>query len=148
MNWIPEVLSRGADQLLGRASGPLHLRLFLTPIVVAVFAVRAGLKDSRAGQPPFLLEFVTNPAERRRLATSGWRDLGKMIVAVFLVDTIYQVVFLHAFYVAQALILIAVIAIVPYCLIRGVTNRAVRAVTRNADPRVVPHDRKVTSASR
>ncbi len=113
MNWTPEILSRGAEQLLGRASGPFHLRLFLTPIVAAVFAIRAGLRDARERQPAFLFEFFTTPAERRRLAESGWRDIGKMIVAAFVVDTIYQVAVLHAFYIVQALILIAVIAIIP-----------------------------------
>ncbi len=148
MNWIPDILSRGGEQLLGRASGPFHLRLFLTPIVATVFAIRAGLKDAREGQPAFLLEFFTNPAERRRLADSGWRDIGKMIVAAFVVDTIYQVAILQAFYIVQALILIAVIAVIPYCLIRGIANRVMRAVTRKAEQPVVPPESKVTTAGR
>ncbi len=119
MDAMPDILSRGVEQLLGRASGPLHARLFLMPIVATTFAVRAGLKDFREAQPPFLFEFFTNPAERRRLVDSGWQDIGKMIIAAFVIDTIYQVVFLHAFYIVQALILVTVVAIIPYCLIRG-----------------------------
>ncbi len=143
MNSILENLSRGVEQLLGRASGPFHLRLFLTPIVATMFAIRAGLRDSREGQPPFLLEFFTNPAERRRLATSGWRDIGKMIVAAFVIDTIYQVAVLRAFYIVQTLILIAVIAVIPYCLIRGVANRVMRSVSRKGEQPVVTPESEV-----
>ncbi len=148
MNPILENIVRGVEQLLGRASGPLHLRLFLTPIVASIFAIRAGLKDAREGQPAFLLEFFTNPAERRRLAESGWRDIGKMIVAAFVVDTIYQVTVLRAFYIVQALILIVVIAIIPYCLIRGIANRVTRAVIQKAERSLVPPGSKVTTAGR
>ena len=49
MDTIVEMLSRAVEQLIGRASGPLHFRLFIMPIVVTVLGIRAGLRDAREG---------------------------------------------------------------------------------------------------
>jgi hypothetical protein len=126
MDIIHDILSRGVEQLLGRASGPFHLRLMITPIVAVLFAIRAGLRDAREGHPPFLWEFFTNPAERQRLHRSWWKDIGKMIIVALVIDAVYQLYALRAFYVFQALILIVVLAMGPYALVRGITTRLTR----------------------
>ena len=126
MDIILDILSERVDQLLGRASGPFHLRLFITPAVALLFAIRSGLKDAREGQPPFLWEVLTNPAERQKLLRSGWKDIGKMVIVVFVIDTVYQLYVLHEYYIGQALILVLVLAVVPYSLIRGFTTRLTR----------------------
>jgi hypothetical protein len=128
MDAILEALSRGFEQLIGRASGPFHLRLVVTPTVAIFYAVRAGLKDAREGRPPFLWEVITRPAERQRLRRSWWKDIGKMIIVVFVVDTAYQIFILRAFYIVQALILVVMLAMVPYALVRGITTRLTRGL--------------------
>ena len=55
MNPIAESLTRGVEQLLGRASGPLHFRLILQPIVATALAIRAGLRCPR-GELSLLLD--------------------------------------------------------------------------------------------
>jgi hypothetical protein len=70
MDAIVDARSRGVEQLLGRAGGPLHMRLITTPFVAIVFPIRAGLRDAREGQAPFLWKFFTNPAEGQRLVRS------------------------------------------------------------------------------
>jgi hypothetical protein len=126
MDAILETLSRGFEQLIGRASGPFHLRLVITPTMAIIFAVRAGLKDAREGRPPFLWEVITQPEERQRLRRSWWKDIGKMIIVVLVVDTAYQIFILRAFYIVQALILVVVLAMIPYALVRGMTTRLTR----------------------
>ena len=61
MGAISEILNRGVEQLLGRADGPFHFRLLVMPTVVAILAVRAGLRGAREGQPAFLWALLTNP---------------------------------------------------------------------------------------
>jgi len=117
------MLKRGVEQLLGRTSGPLHFRLVLQPIVATVLAVRAGLKDAREGQPTFFWTVLTNPAERQRLLQSGWKDIVKMFAIALVLDAVYQVLELRAFYVVQALIVAVVLAILPYVLVRGPVTR-------------------------
>jgi len=123
---IVEMVQRAVEQLLGRAGGPLHFRLVIQPIVATVIAVRAGLKDAREGQPAFFWTVLTNPAERQILLRSGWKDIGKIFVVALVLDTVYQVFVLRAFYVVQALIVAAVLAIVPYILVRGPVTRLAR----------------------
>jgi hypothetical protein len=118
-----EILSRGFDQLLGRASGPLHLRLLITPTLVTILAIRAGIKDAREGRSGF---FWANPAERRDLVRSGWKDIGRVFVLALVLDTAYQLIALRAFYVVQALIVAVLLAIVPFALFRNAVGRLMR----------------------
>ena len=119
MDTILEMLNRGVEQLLGRAGGPLHFRLFVMPLVVAFLAVRAHQRDVREGQPVFLWAFLRNPAERRRLFHSGLKAFGRVFIIACVLDTTYQVLVFRTFYPVQMLIIAVTCAIVPYFLIRG-----------------------------
>ena len=90
-----EMLNRGAQQLLGRASGPLHLRFLMMPAVVTVLAIRAGLKDASEGQPAFLWAFLTKRAERPRLLRSALTHIGRILIVALVLDTIYQLIVLN-----------------------------------------------------
>jgi hypothetical protein len=125
------MLSRGVEQLLGRAGGPLHLRLVIMPTVVTILAIRAGLKDAREGQPAFLWGIIAHPAERRRRLLAGWKDITRIFIVAIVMDTVYQLVVLQAFYVVQTLIVAVACAMVPYVLFRGPTTRLARVLLRN-----------------
>jgi hypothetical protein len=129
MDAILETLSHGAEQLLGRASGPLHLRLVIMPIVVTILAIRAGGRDAREERPVLMGELLTSPAGRRRLLRSGLMDIGRIFIVAIVLDTAYQLIALRAFYVVQALIVAVACAIVPYVLFRGLTTRLARALS-------------------
>jgi len=122
------MLSRGIEELLGRASGPLHLRLWTAPTVAIILAIRAGLGDAREGQPAFLWGFIANPTERRRLLHLVWKDIARVVILALVLDTVYQVFVLRAFHVVQAMIVVVVCAIVPYVLFRGLTTRLTRGL--------------------
>jgi hypothetical protein len=127
MDAFPDILNRGVEQLLGRASGPFHFRLLITPTMATILAIQAGLKDARAGHPSFLW---ANRAEQRDLVRSGWNDIGKVFILAIVLDSIYQLLFLHAFYVIQALIVALLLAIVPFALFRNVVSRLMRGSFR------------------
>ena len=129
MDAILEILNRSVEQLLGRASGPLHLRLVIMPTVVTILAIRAGLKDAREGQRSFLWGIITNPAERRRRLLGGWKDITRIFIVAIVLDTAYQLIVLRAFYVVQALIVAVACAIVPYVLFRGSTTLLARGLS-------------------
>lgn len=123
MDTIQEMLSTAIEQLLGRAGGPLHFRLLIMPLVVTFLAIRAHRRDVRDGRPTFLWAFLKDPVERRRLFRSGLKDFGKVFIVACVLDTIYQLGVLHAFYPLQMLIVAVACAIVPYFLIRGPVTR-------------------------
>jgi hypothetical protein len=131
MDFILEQLNRGVAQLLGRAGGPLHLRLVMMPTVVTILAVRAGLRDARSGQPAFLWAVLTDSADRRRLIRSAVEDIGRVFAFAVVLDTTYQLFILRWLYPVQLLIVAVACAVVPYVLIRGPVGRLARVLSRN-----------------
>jgi len=125
MHTIWELLSSTVEQLLGRASGPLHFRLFVMPIVVSIMAIRAHLRDVREGHPVFVWAFLKDPSERRRLLRSGLKDFGRVFIVACVLDTAYQLFVLKEFHIVQLLIVAVMCAVVPYFVIRGPVTRIV-----------------------
>ena len=121
MDTILEMISRGVEQLLGRASGPLQFRLIVMPTVVTLLAIRAGLRDARAGQPAFLWGLISKSKSPARAYSRGLEGRPRIFIVALVLDTVYQLIVLRAFYVVQALIVAVVCAIVPYVLFRGPT---------------------------
>jgi hypothetical protein len=124
---IDEYLARFWQDLIGRVSGPMKFRLVLQPAVAAFFAVRAGLRDVRDGRTPYLWSVFAHGQRRPDLLREGWRDVGRVLVAAVAIDLVYQAAVLHAFHPVDALIVAALLAFVPYVLLRGPVNRLLRA---------------------
>ena len=139
MDTLLEMFSRGLGELVARFSGPLNFRLFVMPTVVSVLAIRAGLRDAREGRPPFLLGVLARPTERRDLFRSAIKDAGKVFVMAIILDTTYQLYVLRTLYPAQVLIVAIASAIVPYVLVRGLTQRLARVIHPPAPARTGPH---------
>ena len=126
MDAIADLLNRIAEGLVGRASGPMHLRLVIQPIIASIIAIRAGLRDARNGRPAFLWSALTNSSERRSLVRSGWEDIGKVFTAAFLIDIAYQIFVIHGFRPLQSFTVAVIVAVVPYLILRGLVTRAAR----------------------
>ena len=129
MDAILEILIRGVEQLLGRAIGPLQFRLVVMPTVVTLLAIRAGLRDAREGQPAFLWGIISDASRRRQRMLAAWKDITRIFIVAIVLDTVYQLMVLRAFYVVQALIVAVACAIVPYVLFRGPTARLARLLS-------------------
>lgn len=129
MDAILEIISRGVEQLLGRASGPLHFRLFVMPTVVTLLAIRAGLRDARTGEPAFLWAVIWDPSRRRQRILAARKDIARVFIMAIVLDTVYQIFVLREFHIVQALIVAVACAIVPYVLFRGPTARLARALS-------------------
>src|SRR3954451_5380247 len=48
-----EAIERGWNNLIGRWDGPMSFRFLIQPAMAILFAIRAGLRDARQGEPPF-----------------------------------------------------------------------------------------------
>lgn len=121
-----ESLPAHLDMLIGRWDGPLAFRIVIQPAMAAFLAIRAGLRDARAGRPAYGWTFTTDPSQRRDLLREGWKDVWRLFTAAVIVDLIYQSIELRAIYPGQALIVAAVLALPSYFLIRGLANRIAR----------------------
>jgi hypothetical protein len=125
-----EFFARVWEMLIGRVDGPFTFRLLVQPMVAAIFAIRAGWRDARANRPPYLWSIFTNPATRRDLLRQGLTDVGKVFIVAVILDLTYEMTVYRWVYPGQALIVAAVLAFIPYLLIRGPVTRIVSRFVR------------------
>ena len=105
---------------------PLGFRLVVQPLVALFYAVRAGRADARAGRPLYFWAVVTDSVDRRALLREAWKHVGKVFIVAIIVDVIYQVIVERWVYPFEALMVGAVLAVLPYWIFRGLVNRILR----------------------
>lgn len=118
--------ARVGSQLLARVSGPMKFRLVLQPAMSCFFAVRSGLADAKAGNPPYFWGLFSNSGNRKYMIKNGWKDVGKIFLLAIVLDIVYQIIVLKFVYIGEAIIVATVLAIVPYLVLRGLVTRAAR----------------------
>jgi hypothetical protein len=125
-NSLEEYLIRLWNQLIGRITGPLSFRLILQPLVVVVLAIRSGVKDARQGRSAFGWAAISDSGRRGGLLKEGWEDVAKVFFMAVVIDIIYQLIVFHWIYPLQPLIVATILVLIPYPLVRGLTNRIVQ----------------------
>ena len=120
---MEEIITRTIENLGARVTGPMHLRIYLQPIMATVFAVIAGLKDAKAGKPAYFWALFTQPEHRRDMLKDGWKSVGKVFVIAMVLDIIYQLIVERWVYPFEVLIVALMLAILPYLILRGPVNR-------------------------
>ena len=123
-----DILARLWQNLYGRLSGPLNLRLIIQPAVATILAIRAGLRDAHQDRAPFFWALLWNPAHRRELLRQGWKDVGKVFVLATILDVAYQLIVHRGVYSLELLITAVILAIIPYILVRGPISRIAKMV--------------------
>jgi len=118
-----DTLHRVFTDLVGRLTGPLHLRLLMQPAMAAFFGIRDGLKDAREGQPAYFWSLFTDSEHREERLKSGFKAVAKVLAFALILDAIYQFIALRWFYPGEAIIVALELAFVPYLLIRGPAKR-------------------------
>jgi hypothetical protein len=118
-----EIFARGWGDLLARLDGPMHFRLIVQPIVAAILGARAGLRDARAGHSPFLQTILRCPERRGERVKSAMRDVAGVTIVAAVLDAAYQVVVSGGIFLLELVITVAVLALVPYVLVRGPVAR-------------------------
>lgn len=131
---MEEMFSRGWNELIARDNGPLFFRFIFQPLVAMAFAIRAGLRDAREHRPAFFWRVVRDPTERHILILQLWKDIGKLFLVAVVLDVVYQLIVLHWIYPVQTLIVATLLAIVPYLIVRGLTNRFITLVHPRQPP--------------
>jgi hypothetical protein len=123
---MSDIWVRFVGNLADRISGPMSFRFLLQPVMAAIFAVIAGLKDAKAGNPPYFWSLLSDKSQRAAMLKDGWKSVGKVFVLAMILDLIYQIVVLHFFYPGEMLLVAVLLAIVPYLILRGLVTRIAR----------------------
>jgi hypothetical protein len=114
---------RIAQNLTDRLVGSMSFRFILQPLMASTFAIIAGLRDARAGRPPYFWSLITGRAHRIDRLKDGWKSVGKAIVIALVLDVAYQIIILRFLYPGEAIIVAFVVVIVPYLILRGLVTR-------------------------
>ena len=129
---LHDILARGWADFIGRLDGPMHFRFIVQPLVAMLLGLRAGLRDARAGEPPFLWAVARLPERRRERVTGALRDLSSMLLVATVLDAAYQLVVHRGIYLFELLLTVGVLALVPYALVRGPAARVIAWKRRHA----------------
>jgi len=112
---------------------PLGFRLVVQPLVAIFFAVRAGRADARGGRPPYFWALVKDAIDRRALLREAWKHVGKVFIVAVIIDVIYQLIIERWVYPFEALMVGAILAVLPYFIFRGLVNRVLRRRYRSVE---------------
>ena len=135
-----DFLTRALMNIADRVGGPMTFRLILQPMMAALLALRAGLKDAREGRPPYFWAVLTNRVHRPDLLREGWRAVGRVFILAVIMDIIYQWIVQRWLYLGEVLIVAIILAVVPYLLIRGPVNRIAQRRQRDGKRLAVKSD--------
>jgi hypothetical protein len=122
-----ETLERLWRNLVERPTGPMNFRFVLQPSVAAALAVRDGRKDARTGRSPYFVTVLRNAQERAARLREGVNATARIILLGLAMDLAYQILVLQAFHPNEAVIVVFLLAFVPYLVIRGLATRVWRA---------------------
>ena len=124
---MDELFTRFLSDLASRASGPFAFRFVLQPLMATFYAYRDGARDAHAGRPPYLRMMFTHPDQRRTLLRDGLASISRVIGLGIVMDLLYQAIVLRGIRPLELIVIVLVLAVVPYLLIRGPVNRLLRS---------------------
>jgi hypothetical protein len=113
------------EGITARVAGPMSLRFVFQPLVGLMLGVRDGLRDAKAGEPPFIFDLIINRENRRTKLASLFTSLSKTIIIAIVLDLISQYLIFGQVRISGAIVVAVIILIVPYSLARAITNKVV-----------------------
>jgi len=127
---MDDLLSRFLTDLAGRTSGPFAFRFVLQPLMAVFYAYRDGSHDARAGRPPYFRTVFTDPVHRGALLRDGFKSVGRVIGLGLIMDVLYHVIVFREIWPGEMIVIVLLLAFVPYLLLRGPFNRFMRGRLR------------------
>ncbi len=139
---VIDFLSRFWMDMVERTDGPMTFRFFLQPTMALITALHDGIKDARAGRPPYAWLLHHSSDSARRIA---WREgvtaTTRILLLGVAMDVIYQIRVFGGFkYPNETLVLAVVLGFLPYLAMRGPFGRAARWWLRRRAQRSGPKE--------
>ena len=120
------------EDVVARLHGPGRLRFILQPLVAIVLGSRDGIKDARAGRPPFLRNLLFQPTDRPGLMRSALASVRDLLAIAILLDVISQLLIFRMVHPGAALVIGPVLIAFPYASARALANRTEKWRARRA----------------
>jgi hypothetical protein len=126
MSELHEIFIRFWSDLMSRPEGPYGFRFALQPVMAIIMATLDGIKDARTGRSPYFRTIIFNPEKRTGRLLEGLRSTTRILLLGLAMELLYQFKVLHTFYINEAIVVIFVLAFLPYLLLRGPIERIAR----------------------
>jgi hypothetical protein len=101
-------------------------RFYLQPTLAFVAAVKDGVKDVRLGHRVFFWTALWDPTQPRGRLREGLMSTSQMALVGFALDTAYQFKVLDRFYPGEAVMLVLLLAVLPYFVLRWIVEHVAR----------------------
>jgi len=112
------------DELIARiVSGPLRFRLIIQPAVAVFLGICDGLRDAKAGRPPFLWGLIFPQPGRGTALKEVLHRLARPVLFATLIDVIVQYLMFRHVRPLVALTVGTLLMGLPYSVARGFSNR-------------------------
>jgi hypothetical protein len=134
---MEQFLARILENLARRVTGPMKFRLVLQPFTAIFLATLGGLRDARAGKPPYFWALFADARERSAMLKDGWKSVGRLFLLALGLDVVYQFIERRFVYPGEAVLVAVILAIVPYLLVRGSVNRIARLSVKTSKERKI-----------
>ncbi|HQY21260.1 MAG TPA: hypothetical protein PK294_13405 [Ignavibacteria bacterium] len=108
-----------------RHDGPMSFRLFLQPAMSLIYAIIAGVKDAKAGNPHFLEGFILGKVDRKTALKEIWKNVGKVFILAAVMEIIFEIIEFKTVHPFEVLKIAFFLAILPYLIFRGIVDRIV-----------------------
>jgi hypothetical protein len=116
--------------IVARLDGPLHFRFIFQPLMASILAIIDGIKDARTGKRPYFWALLVTPGHRVEIIKEGWKSIFKVCILAMVLEVAYQLITRQLAFRGYMFIAAFVLAILPYLLLRGPTNRIVSLLSR------------------
>jgi len=123
---MDDISTRFWNDIVGRLTGPLTFRVILQPVMGMLFATIDGIKDAHHGRPPYFWTIITHPEARTHSLEEGASRVPRVLTLAVVMDAIYQLMVFRAIYLVELVVVVLILAFVPYLLLRGPVNRIAR----------------------
>jgi hypothetical protein len=120
------------DELPQRLTGPGRFRFVLQPLVAVLLGCRGGLRDARAGRPPYLYGLLMGVGNRKELLRSGMVAVRDLVAIGIVLDAVAQLLIYRQVHPGAALVVGPVLICLPYAVARALTNRVARLAQRRS----------------
>ena len=124
--WSWEIHHRFWADIFGRLHGPMPLRFFLQPTLAFIAALHDGVRDFRTGHKSFFWTTLWEPKQDRGRLREGLIATARMVLIGLSIDVIYQFRVFDRFYPAEAVVMVLLLAVIPYFIFRWIVEHVAR----------------------
>jgi hypothetical protein len=121
-----EARQRFLADVIGRLHGPVTVRFYLQPALALLAAWKDGVRDARSGHKAFFWTALWDPSQERGRLREGLRATSHMALIGFVMEGIYQWRVFDQFYPGEAVMMVLLLAIIPYFVFRWVIEHVAR----------------------